>query len=794
MLLLKRSSMVEQGQLAWQQAVEKTSRLVRSLFVSLGLLVLISAPAYAQQVDQVLAEESSDSISFQKVAVDGAGNRYVTGRFNGDVLFGEGNNSQQLNGTEDMFVAKYNVLGALVWVKEFESDSAGSGIPGISPSGIAADVPTSGLYVVGHFVNSISSGGQVLVAGDSTADGFVARLNLVTGAVEWVNQIRGTKPVLIHDLDSQSNVAITGRFDGIAEFTGTFNTGKSLLGLTPNGNNMFVASYSQVGQLSFAEQAGGGGAEGFSVRYRGPGSLMVVGEFLGTTRFTDQPQPVQLTAVGNRDGFVANYFSSGDLKYVKQIGSPGSEAALRVVYGGVHFYVAGSFENTLTIGGTQLTSRGQRDLFVAKYFYIDGTVNGVTQIGSEAMDFISGLASDGKNVNENVYLTGRFTGSQLKIGPGAGTIQLPGVGSDTTFIAGMGAHLVATFGQTVQGKFDPSRLVAEGDGTLHLAGGYRNPVTFGVGEGAISLPDPAGFQGMAVARFRPEGAPVNPKLLYVSPTGVGKVDNINFDRKDVLAFNPDLNKWSLLIDGSDIVLGGTDIDAFEWRSDQTVLMSFDVSTTLPGVGAVNDKDIVRFIPTSLGATTAGGFEMFINGSALGLDANDPNENIDGLTITPEGQLLLSTVGPANVNGGVSASSADLLGIASGRTLSIYLEGADLGLLPPGENVTALSVDLDGVHLGMGGAFDLSATNSQGQPVAISGDGNDIVTCLPEALGSDVRMSACTLRFDGGANGLGTLAIDNIAVGRSGMAGTDFSEEEELEVVEEPRLFLPLISN
>ncbi|MCE7982918.1 MAG: hypothetical protein DYG89_17175 [Caldilinea sp. CFX5] len=765
--------------------------------------LLIVAPAYAQQVDQVIAEDSANgSISFQRVTVDGAGNRYVTGRFSGDVLFGEGANSQQLNGTDDLFVAKYNVMGTLVWVKEFESDFGGGGIPGVTPTGIAADVTTNGLYLGGHFVNALNAGGPVLLSNDSNADGFIARLNLVTGATEWANQIRGTKVILVNDLvDARGNVAITGRFQGAAEFIGTFNTGKNLLTETVNGDDMFVAAYSQVGQLIFAQKAGGGGAEGHSLRFKS-GTIMVVGEFRGTARFPDRLKPAQLTAVGGSDGFVASYFDNGDLKFVKQIGSAGSESALRVVQGGTHFYVAGAFENTLTIGTTALTSRGQRDLFLVKYSMFDGAINGVTQIGGDGLDFLTGLASDAKGVGESVYVTGEFRGAQLTVGAGSGTIQLPNGngGNATAFITGLNANFAPSFGQTVQGKFEQSRLTAELDGTLHLVGGHRSAVTFGSGDRVITIPAPAASSGLALARFRPNGFVANPKLLYVSPTGVGKVSGIAFDGKDMLAFDPATNKWSLLIDGSDIVLGGTDIDAFEWRSDQTVLMSFNVNTTLPGVGAVTDKDIVRFIPTSLGATTAGGFEMFMNGSAVGLDAGDENEDIDGITITPEGHLVLSTVGPVSANGGLSANGADLLRVESNRTLSLYLEGADLGLLPPGENAAALSVDVDGVHLGMAGAFDINGVNSQGQPITLAGDGNDVVTCLPEALGSDVKVSACTLRFDGGANGLGTLSIDNIAVGRSGMAGTDFSDEEENTTPEDPggvegaaRIFLPLVT-
>ena len=63
--------------------------------------------------------------------------------------------------------------------------------------------------------------------------------------------------------------------------------------------------------------------------------------------------------------------------------------------------------------------------------------------------------------------------------------------------------------------------------------------------------------------------------------------------------------WSLFIDGSDIGLANTDVDAFELQADGSLLMSFDTDFTLSGFGAVDDSDILRFTPTSTGSTTAG---------------------------------------------------------------------------------------------------------------------------------------------------------------------------------------------
>lgn len=86
--------------------------------------------------------------------------------------------------------------------------------------------------------------------------------------------------------------------------------------------------------------------------------------------------------------------------------------------------------------------------------------------------------------------------------------------------------------------------------------------------------------------------------------------------------DPANNKWSVRIDGSDIGLANTDIDAFEWRPDGSQLISLDTAVTLPGIPfTVEDTHIVRFIPTRLGATTEGRFEFFFDGTDVGLDSD-----------------------------------------------------------------------------------------------------------------------------------------------------------------------------
>jgi hypothetical protein len=52
------------------------------------------------------------------IGVDGSGNSYVAGRFQGTAIFGSGpNETLTSNGGSDMFVARYDSNGTLVWVR-----------------------------------------------------------------------------------------------------------------------------------------------------------------------------------------------------------------------------------------------------------------------------------------------------------------------------------------------------------------------------------------------------------------------------------------------------------------------------------------------------------------------------------------------------------------------------------------------------------------------------------------------------------------------------------------------------
>jgi hypothetical protein len=56
-------------------------------------------------------------------------------------------------------------------------------------------------------------------------------------------------------------------------------------------------------------------------------------------------------------------------------------------------------------------------------------------------------------------------------------------------------------------------------------------------------------------------------------------------------------------------------------SDSEILLSFAESDVVAGIGLVDPEDVVKFTATSLGSLTSGTFELYFDGSAAGLSAN-----------------------------------------------------------------------------------------------------------------------------------------------------------------------------
>lgn len=212
----------------------------------------------------------------------------------------------------------------------------------------------------------------------------------------------------------------------------------------------------------------------------------------------------------------------------------------------------------------------------------------------------------------------------------------------------------------------------------------------------------------------------------------------------------------MVIDGSDLGFGANNIDALHWFDDGSFLFSLVRAQSVGSLGVVDDAEMIRFIPTSLGETTAGTFERFFDGTDVGLSAG--GEDVDAFGVSPDSRPVVSTLGGFFV--GVSGDGNDLivldnpiLGDPTSGTWLTYFDGSDVELTDTSEEIDALVIDDNGyIYFSTSGSFSVTGA---------SGDGATIIACVNVTVGEDTACSYSVL-WDGNANGLNGANIDGLA--------------------------------
>lgn len=250
----------------------------------------------------------------------------------------------------------------------------------------------------------------------------------------------------------------------------------------------------------------------------------------------------------------------------------------------------------------------------------------------------------------------------------------------------------------------------------------------------------------------PPNASTNP--LYASFTSNGTVGGVSFADEDILRF--DGTAWSVYFDGSDVGVTSPDTYGFAVVSENMLLIKFSSSVTLNGI-PFTPQDIIRFDATSMGANTAGTFSMYLDGSDVGLDTS--SENIDALSLLPDGRVLISTTGNPSVPGLIGTADEDILaftatslGDVTSGIWELYFDGSDVGLADSSnEDIDALDVVNGNLYLSTLGDFSVTG---------VTGFDEDIFICTPTSLGTNTACSySPDLYFDGSSWGQTANDVD-----------------------------------
>ena len=276
----------------------------------------------------------------QGIAVDGAGNAYLTGFFSGSADFGP--YTLTSSGYEDVFAAKLDPNGNWLWAVR------AGGLDYDYGYGIAVD-NTGNAYLTGYFWGSATFGPYTLTS--SYIDIFAAKMD-PNGNWLWAVRAGGTSWDEVSGIavDGTGNAYLTGYFEGSAVF-GSYTITSSVDG------DIFAAKLDPNGNWLWAVRAGGASHDdGYGIAVDGAGNAGLTGYCCDSATFG----PFTLTEGGL---FAAKIDASGNWLWAVQGGGTGYSIAMDQAG---NAYLTGSFSGSASFGPYTITSSGYDDIFVAK--------------------------------------------------------------------------------------------------------------------------------------------------------------------------------------------------------------------------------------------------------------------------------------------------------------------------------------------------------------------------------------------------------------------------------------------
>jgi len=292
------------------------------------------------------------------ITTDEAENVYLTGYFDSNsITFGNITlNNLGNNNTHDIFIAKYNSNGNVIWAKSFGGNSADYG------TSITTD-NTGNIYFIGNFSSSTITIGNTTLTQVGGGDIFFVKCD-INGNVIWAKSFGGS--------NYDGGISIITDEIGSVYFTGSFMSSTVIFDTTTLTNinagyyDIFIAKYNPNGNMIWAKSAGGGDNDvSNSISTDKVGNVYLTGDFsFSNITFGD----ITLTNAGYDDIFITEYDSNGNVLWAKRAGSDNFDYGRSITIDAMgNIYLTGDFwSNTITFGNTTLNNTGFLDVFTTR--------------------------------------------------------------------------------------------------------------------------------------------------------------------------------------------------------------------------------------------------------------------------------------------------------------------------------------------------------------------------------------------------------------------------------------------
>ncbi len=323
------------------------------------------------------------------IAVDGAGNAYVTG-YTSSTNFPTTTGAFQTNygGAPDAFVTKLNATGTTLVYSTYLGGSGGA-----RANGLAVDA-SGNAYITGYTYSSNfpTTAGAFQTSSGGTEDAFVTKLNAAGAALIYSTYLGGDS------YDDGYAIAVDGA--GSAYVTG----------FTQSSNFPTTA-----GAFQSSHASDGGTDDAFVTELNAAGTALSYSTYLGGNQF-DLGTGIAVDSAGN--AYVIGYTASTDFPTT-----------------------AGAFQTSHGSDG------GLYDAFVTKLNATGTALSYSTYLGGNNQDEGSGIAVDGAG---NAYVTGYTSSTNFPTTTGAFQTSYSG-GQDAAFVAKFGLASPTTTTLTANG-------------------------------------------------------------------------------------------------------------------------------------------------------------------------------------------------------------------------------------------------------------------------------------------------------------------------------------------------------
>ena len=378
---------------------------------NVNVLFLIKYDAIGNLVWTKPVDRSSADIC--AITVDGLNNIYVTGTFKSAVsVFDTCHliNADVTGNSSDIFVAKYDTTGNLLWANRLGSAGNDAGLA------ITKDLHNN-IYIAGYFTNQMVMGTDSLDGGTNSA-AFILKYN-PAGGIVWARTLGPNSAAHGNSVatDTSGNIYVTGYY-----LADTISFGDSTYANAyPLGLDFFIVKYDSAGNLKWGEIAGGPMDEiGHHVVVDVEGNIYVTGSFSSDsikfgsyTLHNANSGIIQETL----DVFLTKYNPTGDVLWAKRAGGIPNDAGYGITtdaYGNI--FVTGMFNSSsITFDSTTLTKPdiNQVDALFLVSFDSTGSVM-CSQAFSCGGAYPNAVCVDGSG---NTFISGTFTASPFAVGP-----------------------------------------------------------------------------------------------------------------------------------------------------------------------------------------------------------------------------------------------------------------------------------------------------------------------------------------------------------------------------------------